>query len=140
MNSIYTNGTWDLIELLKNRKALPCLWVYPPKQTADFPRPKYKALIVAKGFRQEYGVNFDEVFSPVFKMTTLCFLHGVVAAENLELHQLDCKMALLPVIWTRKFTWSSRKASHHRPRTSSLLTMEEPLRTKAGSTAMVPEV
>ena len=48
-----------------------------------------------KGFRQEYGVDFDEIFSPVVKMTPLHFMLGVVAAENLELIQLDVKMALL---------------------------------------------
>ena len=95
MNSIHANGRWDLVELPKNRKALPCRWVYRLKQTTDSPRPKYKARIVAKGFRQEYGVDFDEVFSPVVKMTTLRFLLRVVAAENLELHQLDVKTAFL---------------------------------------------
>ena len=51
--------------------------------------PKYKAKFVAKGFRQEYGVNVDEIFSPMVKLTTLCFKLGVLAVENLELIQLD---------------------------------------------------
>ena len=57
--------------------------------------PKYKARLVVKGFRQEYEVNFDTIFSPVVKMTTLYFMLGVVAAKNLELIQLDVKTAFL---------------------------------------------
>jgi ATP-binding cassette subfamily B (MDR/TAP) protein 1 len=95
MNSIRANETWDLVELSRNRKALPYKWVYRLKQVSDSSSPKYKACIVAKGFRQEYGVDFDEVFSPVVKMTTLRFLLGVVALEDLELLQLDVKTAFL---------------------------------------------
>jgi hypothetical protein len=58
---------------------------------SDSSSPKYKAHIVAKEFRQEYGVDFDEVFSPVVKMTTFRFLLGVVVLEDLELLQLDVK-------------------------------------------------
>ena len=47
------------------------------------------------GFRQEYGVDFDEIFSLVVKMKTLRFMLGVVAADNLELIQLDVKMTFL---------------------------------------------
>ena len=72
-----------------------CKWVYRLKETSYSITPKYKARLVAKGFRQEYGVDFDEIFSPVVKMTTLHFMLGVVAADNLELIQLDVKTAFL---------------------------------------------
>jgi hypothetical protein len=86
MNSICANGTWDLVELPRNRKALPCKWVYRLKQVSDSSGSKYNARIVAKGFRQEYDLDFDEVFLLVIKMKTLRFLLSVVALEDLELH------------------------------------------------------
>ena len=71
MHSIRANKTWDLVELPKNRRALPCKWVYRLKETSDSTNSKYKEGLVAKGFRQEYGVDFNEIFLLVVKMTTL---------------------------------------------------------------------
>ena len=51
MHSIRANKTWDLVKLPKNRRALPCKWVYRLKETFDSTTPKYKARLVAKGFR-----------------------------------------------------------------------------------------
>ena len=95
MNSIGENQTWDLVELSNNWCALPCRWFFWFKQTSKISSPKYKDKIVAKGFQQEYDVDFDKIFSPVVKMTTLWFLLGVVSIEDLELLQLDVKKASL---------------------------------------------
>jgi hypothetical protein len=94
MNSIRANRTWHLVELPHNQKALSCKWVFRLKQVSDSSGPKYKARIVAKGFRQEYGVDFDEDFSPIVKMTTLRFLLGVVALEGASL--VRCKNGIPP--------------------------------------------
>ena len=58
--------------------------------------PRYKARLVAKRFKQQKGIDFDEIFSPVVKITTLCnTVLSLVAREDLELVQLDIKISFL---------------------------------------------
>ncbi|MCO5568270.1 hypothetical protein L7F22_021967 [Adiantum nelumboides] len=94
-NLIIANETWKLTWLPQGKQALPCKWVYKKKYTTEDPKPKYKARLVAKGFKKNKGVDFDEICSPVVKMTTLRLVLGLVATEDLELNQMDVKMAFL---------------------------------------------
>ncbi|MCO5561519.1 hypothetical protein L7F22_015140 [Adiantum nelumboides] len=90
-NSIIANET---TELPQDKQALPYKWVYKKEYTAEDPEPKYKARLVAKGFKQKKGIDFDEIFSPIVKMTTLHLVLGIVATnEDLELIQMDMKIA-----------------------------------------------
>ena len=68
-----------MVELPARRKPLPCKWVFRYKYVYDLEKPKYNVRLVAKGFKQEHGVNYDKIFSPVVKMTTLQLLLEVVA-------------------------------------------------------------
>ncbi|MCO5611718.1 hypothetical protein L7F22_065976 [Adiantum nelumboides] len=47
------------------------------------------------GFKKKKGVDFDQIFSPVFKMTTLRLVLGFVATKDLELNQMDVKIVFL---------------------------------------------
>ena len=95
MDSIKVNKTWELVELPTERKPSPCKWVFRYKYVYDLEKPKYKAQLVIKGFKLEHGVDYDEMFLPVVKMTTLRLLLGVVATKDLELERLDVKTAFL---------------------------------------------
>ena len=58
------------MQLLKGRKVLKNKWVYILKND-DEKCVKYKARLVVKGFEQKQGVDFDETFSPVVKMSSI---------------------------------------------------------------------
>ena len=51
----------------------------PVKYVFFSDRPKYKAQLVSKGFKQEHDINYDESFLPVVKMMNLQLLHGIMA-------------------------------------------------------------
>ena len=53
MHSICTNKTWDLVDLPKNRRALPCKWVYRLKETSKSTTPKYKTAFLHDDLKEE---------------------------------------------------------------------------------------
>ena len=58
-------------------------------------KPKYKARLVTKGFKQQQGIDFEEIFSPVVKMTSLRCVLALAAKEDMELVQMDVRTAFL---------------------------------------------
>ncbi|KAL2237238.1 UNVERIFIED_CONTAM: Retrovirus-related Pol polyprotein from transposon TNT 1-94 [Sesamum indicum] len=94
MNSLKKNNTWELCQLPKGKKALQNRWVYRVKEESDW-KKRYKARLIVKGFQQRYGIDFTDVFTPVVKLITIRLVLSMVAAENLELQQMDVKTAFL---------------------------------------------
>ena len=93
--SLAKNKTWTLQDLPKGSKALPAKWVYKVKTNADGSVDKFKARLVIKGFKQKYGIDYDQTFSPVAKMSTIRALISITATENLYLSQFDVSTAFL---------------------------------------------
>lgn len=95
MASLLENQTWTLEPVPEGVKPIPVKWVFKVKRNANGSIERYKARLVAKGFMQVEGVDFEEVFAPVSKYSTVRALLAAVAAEDLEMHQLDIKTAFL---------------------------------------------
>lgn len=94
MDSLNKNETYELTTLPRGRKALRNKRVFKVKRD-DEKLVKYKARLVVKGFAQKEGIDFDEIFSPVVKMTSIRTVLGLAASMDLELEQLDVKTAFL---------------------------------------------
>ena len=95
MHSLLKNDTYELVELPKGRKALRNKWVFKLKKDSDGKLLKYKVRLVVKGFGQKKGIDFDEIFSPVVKMSSIRVVLSLTASLDLELEQLDVKTAFL---------------------------------------------
>ena len=94
MDPLVNNHTWDLVPLPAGKRALHNKWVYKLKEE-DGGKKRYKARLVVKGFAKKKGIDFDEIFSPVVKMTSIRTILSIVAVEDLHLEQLDVKTTFL---------------------------------------------
>jgi len=76
------NVTWELIALLKDKKAIGCKWVYKIKHNVDGSMSRYKTRLVAKGYAQTYGINYEETYNPVAKMTIVKAIIVMASAKG----------------------------------------------------------
>jgi len=94
MDSLVDNQTWDLVQLLAGRRALQDKCVYSLKDE-NGGKKWYKAKLVVNGFAHKKGIDFDEMFSFVVKMTSIRTILSLVVVEDLHLEQLNVKTTFL---------------------------------------------
>ena len=95
MESLHTNEVWDLVELPKDRKAVGSKWVYKTKRSANGTIERHKARLVAQGFSQKYGQDYDETFSPIVRFESLRTVIALAVQNGFKLHQMDVMTTFL---------------------------------------------
>ncbi|GKD73220.1 putative RNA-directed DNA polymerase, partial [Tanacetum coccineum] len=93
MEALHKNNTWEVSNLPPGKKPIGCKWVYKIKYKSYGEIDRYKAILVAKGYNQREGIDFDETFSPVVKITTVKCLINMAINNNWPLCQLDVNNA-----------------------------------------------
>lgn len=88
------NSTWYEEEIPSDRKAINCQWIFKIKQTPG-EEDRFKARLVARGFSQRAGIDYDEIYAPVARAESCRVLFAKAAKENLEMMQFDIKTAFL---------------------------------------------
>ncbi|GKA43534.1 ribonuclease H-like domain-containing protein, partial [Tanacetum coccineum] len=89
MNALLRNGTWELVDLPEGRKAIGSKWIYKIKFRSSGEMERYKARLVAQGFGQKEGIDYEETFSLVVKMVTDRCLLNIVVSQSWPIFQLD---------------------------------------------------
>ena len=74
LQALYDNDTWTLVLRPHNTIVVSSKWVYRIKYKEDGSIDHFKVRLVARGFTQISGLDYDETFSPVVKPTTICLV------------------------------------------------------------------
>jgi len=88
-------GTWQIADAPKNRNLIMNKWVFVRKYNKDGVLQKYKAQLVARGFFQIPGIDYNETFAPVVRLETIRAILSLAVEEDWEIQQMDIKGAYL---------------------------------------------
>lgn len=94
-NVLFANHTWTLVPAIEAPNVVSCKWVFRTKQLADGTIECRKAHLVAKGFLQQLGLEYEQIFSPVVKTTTTPLVLTLAVTRGWPIHQYDVQNAFL---------------------------------------------
>ncbi|KAI3754579.1 hypothetical protein L1987_54366 [Smallanthus sonchifolius] len=86
---------WKLVDLPPGKYAIGTRWVFRNKQDERGIVVKNKARLVAQGYTQEEGIDYDEVFTPVARLEAIRIFLAYAASKNFTVYQMDVKSAFL---------------------------------------------
>jgi hypothetical protein len=95
MDSIMSNGTWEVVDRPYGCKPVGCKWVFKKKLRPDGTIEMYKARLVAKAYTQKEGEDYFDTYSHVVSLTTIRVLLSLAASHGLFVHQMDVKTTFL---------------------------------------------
>lgn len=94
-NTLNGRKTFHQCSLPEGVTPIGCVWVFKRKLDEFGNVIRYKARLCAQGFTQEKGVDFDETFAPVARLSTIRALLAIAIKEGLEIYQVDVDSAYL---------------------------------------------
>lgn len=95
INSLVKNETWSLVKLPVGKVAIPTKWVFQIKTNENGEVSRLKARIVAKGFFQQFGRDYEDTFAPVARFSSIRTILSIAATEGMVIEQLDVASAFL---------------------------------------------
>jgi hypothetical protein len=95
LDALHKTHTWDMTTLPPSKSTVGCKWVYKIKTWTDGSVERYKAHLVARGFTQEYDIDYEETFALIACLTFVRSLLAVAAVRQWPLFQIDVKNAFL---------------------------------------------
>jgi hypothetical protein len=113
-STLLQNNTWRLLSSTQATNIIDYKWVFKVKKKADGSIERYKAQLVAKGFKQCHKIDYDDMFSPVVNPATIRLVMSLDVSRNWSLHQLDVQNAFLHGILEEKL-YMKQPSGYHSP-------------------------
>ncbi|GKA76699.1 ribonuclease H-like domain-containing protein [Tanacetum coccineum] len=95
MDALLRNDTLEIVDLHKDKKAIGSKYIFKIKFKSSGEIDRYKARLVAQGFGQKEGIDYEETFSSVVKMVTVRCLLNITVFNSWPVFQLDVNNAFL---------------------------------------------
>lgn len=90
IDSLHDHNVWELVKLPEGRQPVGSKWVFKVKTNA-----RCKAHVIAQGYSQQEGLDYDETFSPVIRVESVRSVIALACKKGLKLHQMDVTTAFL---------------------------------------------
>ncbi|GJZ80077.1 retrovirus-related pol polyprotein from transposon TNT 1-94, partial [Tanacetum coccineum] len=95
LNQFGVNDVWELVPQPKNMTIIGTKWVYRNKLDENGVVSRNKARLVAQGYNQQEGIDYDETYAPVARLESIRILLAYACALDFKLFQMDVKSAFL---------------------------------------------
>jgi len=95
MQALEQNDTWEIVRLPDGKNTMGSKWVFTVKYKSDGKIDRYKARLVAQGFTQTQGLDYEKTFVHVAKLNSIQVILSLAVNLDWKLHQLDIKNAFL---------------------------------------------
>ncbi|GJY09377.1 retrovirus-related pol polyprotein from transposon TNT 1-94 [Tanacetum coccineum] len=95
LNQFKTNDVWSLVPPLENQTIIGTKWVFKNKLDENGIISRNKARLIAQGYNQQEGIDFDETYAPVARLESIRILLANAYAHDFKLYQMDVKSAFL---------------------------------------------
>lgn len=98
LNQFTKNDVWMLVPRLVEHNVISTKWIFKNKSDENGIVVSNKAKLVAQGYTQVEGIDFDETFAPIARLESIRILLGIACNLNFKLYQMDVKSAFLNVM------------------------------------------
>ena len=95
LNQFVRKDVWTLVPQLKSQTIIGTKWVFRNKMDENGIVSRNKARLVAQGYNQQEGIDYDETFASVARLESIRILLAYACAHNFKLFQMDVKSAFL---------------------------------------------
>ena len=109
LHQFVRNDVWELVPRPKGVNVIGTKWIFKNKSDEHGTIIRNKSRLVAQGYTQVEGIDFNETFAPVARLESIRIFLVIASHLNFKLYQMDVKSAFLNGMLQKKYMWNNRR-------------------------------